>query len=41
MGKMRGRDKTLRLEGGGVENIEKCSKNVTSIETKYRCVSGE
>ena len=41
MGKMRGRDKTLRLEGGVVGKIEECSKKVTSTETKYRCVSGE
>ena len=40
-GKMRGRDKTSRLEGDGIEKIEECSKKVTSIETKYRCVSGE
>ena len=41
MGKMRGRDKTSGLEGGGVEKIEECSKKVTSTETKYRYVSGE
>ena len=41
MGKMIGRDKTLGLEGGGVEKIEECSKKVTSAETKYRCVSRE
>ena len=35
MGKMRGRDKTSGLEGDGVEKIEECSKNVTSVETKY------
>ena len=38
---MRGRDKTSRLEGVGIEKIEKCSKKVASAETKYRCVSGE
>ena len=38
---MRGRDKTLALEGGGEEKIKECSKNVTSAETKYRCVLGE
>ena len=38
---MRGRDKTSRLEGGGEEKIEECSKNVTLAETKYRCVSRE
>ena len=38
---MRGKDKTLRLEGGGIEKIEECSKKVTSAEMKYRCVSGE
>ena len=37
---MRGRDKTSRLEGGGEEKIEECSKKVTSTETKYQCVSG-
>ena len=41
MGKMRGRDKTSELEGGGVEKIEECSKKVTSAKTKDRCVSGE
>ena len=41
MGKMRGRDKTSGLEGGGVEKREECSKNVTSVEMKYQCVSGE
>ena len=41
MGKMRGRDKTSRLEEGGVKKIQECSKNVTSMETKYRCVSRE
>ena len=41
MGKMRGRDKTLGLEGDGVEKIEECSKKVTSAETKYQCASGE
>ena len=30
MGKTRVRDKTLGLEGGGVEKREECSKNVTS-----------
>ena len=38
---MRGRDKTLALEGGGEEKIEECSKKVTSTETKYRCALGE
>ena len=38
---MRGRDKTSGLKGGGEDKIEECSKNVTSVETKYRCVSGE
>ena len=38
---MRGRDKTSRLGGGGVEKIEECSKKVTSAETKYQCVLGE
>ena len=38
---MRGRDKTSRLKGGGVEKREECLKKVTSAETKYRCVSGE
>ena len=38
---MRGRDKTSGLEGDGEEKIEECSKNVASVETKYRCVSGE
>ena len=28
-------------EGGVVGNIEEFSKKVTSVETKYRCVSGE
>ena len=32
---MRSRDKTSGLEGGGVEKIEECSKNMTSAETKY------
>ena len=41
MRKMRGRDKTSGLEGGGVEKIEECSKKVTSTETKCRCVSEE
>ena len=41
MGKIRGRDKTLGLEGSGVEKIEECSKKVTSTDTKYQCVSGE
>ena len=41
MGKMRSRDKTSGLEGGGVEKIEECSKKVTPVETKYRCVSRE
>ena len=41
MGNMRGRDNTSRLEGGGVEKIEECSKKLTSAETKYRCASGE
>ena len=40
-GKMRGRDKMSRLEGGGEEKIEECSKKVTSAETNYRCASGE
>ena len=38
---MRGRNKTSGLKGGEEEMIEKCSKNVTSAETKYQCVSGE
>ena len=38
---MRGRDKTSGLEGSGLEEIEECSKNVISTETKYQCVSGE
>ena len=38
---MRGREKTSEVEGGGEEKIEECSKNVTSTETKYQCVSGE
>ena len=38
---MRGRDKTLGLEGDGEEKIEECSKKVTSAETKYRCVLEE
>ena len=38
---MRGRDKTLGLEGSGEEKIEECSKKVKSAETKYRCGSGE
>ena len=29
---MRGRNKSSGLEGGGVEKIEECSKNVTSAE---------
>ena len=41
MGKMRGRDKTSGLEGGGVEKREECLKNVTSTEMKYLCVSEE
>ena len=41
MGKMRGIDKTLGLEGGRVVKMEVCSKKVTLVETKYRCVSGE
>ena len=40
-GKMRGRDKTSGLEGGGEEKIEECSKKVTSAKMKYRCVSGQ
>ena len=36
MGKMRGRDKTSGLQGGGVKKKEERSKNVTSAETKYR-----
>ena len=35
IGKMRGRDKILGLEGGGVEKIEDYSKTVTSTKTKY------
>ena len=38
---MKGRDKTSGLEGGGEEKIEECSKEVTSAETKYRCLSRE
>ena len=41
MGKIRGRDKTSGLEGGGIEKIEECSKKVTSTDTKYRCVLRE
>ena len=41
IGKMTGKDKTSGLKGGGVEKIEECSKNVTSAEMKYQCVSGE
>ena len=41
MGKMRGRDKTSEQERSGVEKIEEFSKNVTSAETKYRCVLGK
>ena len=32
---------TLELGGWVIGNIEEFSKNVTSAETKYRCVSGE
>ena len=32
---------TLELGGWVIGNIEGFSKNVTSEETKYRCVSGE
>ena len=41
MGNMRGRYKTLGLEGDGLEERKECLKNVTSTKTKYRCVSGE
>ena len=32
---------TSKLGGWVVGNIEEFSKNVTSAEIKYRCVSGE
>ena len=32
---MRGRDKTLGLEGDREEKIEECSKKVTLAKTKY------
>ena len=41
MEKMRDRDKTSRLEGGRVERIEECSKNMIAEEMKYQCVSRE
>ena len=32
---------TSELGGWLIRNIEEFSKNMTSVETKYRCVSGE
>ena len=41
MGKMRGKDKISGLEDSEVDKIEECSKKVTLVETKYRCVLRE
>ena len=35
-----GQDMTSKLGGWLIGNVKEFSKHVTSVETKYRCVSG-